>query len=376
MCFIDRVTGKHKSKILKSKNYSDAVVEGIEFRKRVENGIQETAPDRTRMNIPQAIILFDKYMNGETQYLHLKKQVTKKHRKEVIKYCKLFGLSLKKNHNLKIMKPGDVTNNDVSIFYREIEIKYQPKTFNKVLSSLTSFYKFLIEIEELDIKNPFTNCIRKQVPKGENLVLSKDEFDKIVAAVETKPSLKSKRSNGRRDNMYKPWMVNAFKLFLFIGGRREEVLSLKWSDIMVKENGISFFIYRNLKVERITKKEASAKYIPINDDLMDLLYEMGYEEMKGKDIKLIDPENKYSIYTLMDKVTAAFTHFREAAGIETPYTLKHLRKTYLSWVFHSLGSDTKLLSSHTSLKVLEDHYINPLMLNIDEERLMKVKVFG
>jgi|TARA_B110000467_G_C17931046_1_gene269926 hypothetical protein len=42
----------------------------------------------------------------------------------------------------------------------------------------------------------------------------------------------------------------------------------------------------------------------------------------------------------------------------------------------TMGSDTKLLSSHTSMKVLENHYINPLLLNVEEEKLMKVKVFG
>jgi hypothetical protein len=62
--------------------------------------------------------------------------------------------------------------------------------------------------------------------------------------------------------------------------------------------------------------------------------------------------------------------------LETPFTLKHLRKTYLTWVFHTMGSDTRLLSSHSSMKVLENHYINPLLLNVEEEKLMKIKVFG
>jgi len=28
------------------------------------------------------------------------------------------------------------------------------------------------------------------------------------------------------------------------------------------------------------------------------------------------------------------------------------------------------------MKVIENHYINPLLLNVEEEKLMKVKVFG
>ena len=139
MCFIDRVTGKHRSKLLKSKVYADAVVEGIEFRRRIENGVEETVPDRLKMNIAEALVYFDQYLKGDTQYAHLKKEVSDKHRKELIKYCTLFAKSLKNNHNLRKMKPGDVRNNDVSIFYRQLEIKYpNPKTFNKVLTSITS----------------------------------------------------------------------------------------------------------------------------------------------------------------------------------------------------------------------------------------------
>ncbi|MDB9842570.1 tyrosine-type recombinase/integrase [Polaribacter sp.] len=327
MCFIDRVTGKHRSKLLKSKVYDDAVVEGIEFRRRIENGMEETVPDRMKMNIAEALVYFDQYLKGDTQYAHLKKEVSDKHRKELIKYCTLFAKSLKNNHNLRKMKPGDVRNNDVSIFYRQLEIKYpHPKTFNKVLTGITSFFKFLIEIEELDIKNPFKNCIRKQVIKGDNPILTKDEFQRIIAAVESKSSFQQTRTNGRRDYVYETWMVNAFKLFLLIGGRREEVLSLKWNDIIQGNNGVLFFKFRNLKVERLGNKNTPKKYSPINDDLLKLLKEMGYDQMKGKNVKLIDPENTYTINTIMEKVSRSFTHFRKAAGIETPFTLKHLRK--------------------------------------------------
>jgi len=28
------------------------------------------------------------------------------------------------------------------------------------------------------------------------------------------------------------------------------------------------------------------------------------------------------------------------------------------------------------MKALENHYINPLLLNVEEEKLMKIKIFG
>jgi integrase len=54
-------------------------------------------------------------------------------------------------------------------------------------------------------------------------------------------------------------MVNTFKLFLLVGGRREEVLSLKWSDIIQGNNGVLFFKFRNLKVERLGNPSSPQK---------------------------------------------------------------------------------------------------------------------
>ena len=98
--------------------------------------------------------------------------------------------------------------------------------------------------------------------KGDNLILTKDEFEKIIAAVESKSSFQQTRTNGRRDYVYETWMVNTFKLFLLVGGRREEVLSLKWSDIIQGNNGVLFFKFRNLKVERLGNKNTPKKVLP------------------------------------------------------------------------------------------------------------------
>jgi hypothetical protein len=77
-------------------------------------------------------------------------------------------------------------------------------------------------------------------------------------------------------------------------------------------------------------------------------------------------KNSYQIFDFQrNKLTKTSLH-----------TKKNLKKNYLTWVFHNLGSNTRLLSSHTSMKVLENYYINLLLLNVEEEKLMKVKVFG
>ena len=77
--------------------YADALVEGIEFRRRIENGLEETTPDRFKMNIAEALVYFDQYLKGETQYAHLKKEVSNKNPKtKKINYSKLSLIQLEK----------------------------------------------------------------------------------------------------------------------------------------------------------------------------------------------------------------------------------------------------------------------------------------
>ena len=63
-----------------------------------------------------------------------------------------------------------------------------------------------------------------------------------------------------------------------------------------------FFQFRNLKVERLGNKNTPKKFSPINENQLKILKEMGYDQMKGKNVKLIDPENTYKINTIMEKV--------------------------------------------------------------------------
>lgn len=59
-------------------------------------------------------------------------------------------------------------------------------------------------------------------------------------------------------------MVHAFKLLLFVGRRRAEVSSLKWSALIQGNNGFLFFQFRNLKIERLGSKNVSKKRSLLN----------------------------------------------------------------------------------------------------------------
>jgi integrase len=295
---------------------------------------------------------------------------------EVISYCKLLLIDLKNRHDIEKTRIVDVTKKDASAFYSAMQLKYAPKTFNKCMSYVKSFFDFLIKVEEVDMKNPFENYIPLSVPKSIIETITKWEFQAILDAVDTyNPKVKS-GNNGERKNMYFPWLKDGFKLFLLTGGRREEIINLKWSDIFVSENGVKFFMFKNLKVERINKSSNTPKkYVPINSDLEELLVQMGMDSRNPNDYILF-PERECTDSIIIDRMSRSFTHYRKGAGIKKNITLKNLRKTYISWVNQAMGKETGILTSHSTNEVLEKFYLDPTILTTIEKGANEIRVFG
>jgi hypothetical protein len=104
--------------------------------------------------------------------------------------------------------------------------------------------------------------------------------------------------------------------------------------------------------------------------------DMGMEEKKHSNERIIDPTEEYSTNTMMEKITKAFTHYKKGAGIGGEITLKHLRKTYISWTNQVLGKDTGKITSHAGIKILNDHYLDPTILSAVEKAALDVRIFG
>ncbi|MFC4817631.1 tyrosine-type recombinase/integrase [Flavobacterium sp. GCM10023249] len=332
--------------------------------------------------VTSAIEKYNEYLSGEHEYVHRRKIVSKGHRDEAIRFCRLFSETLEKTDDIKQMRIEKVSQNHVANFYSWAETHYGPSTFNKCMSGLKSFFDFLINVEEIEMKNPFETYVSKSVQKSDNETLTKNEFDSILKAVDNFNLIVPwGKKNTRNRSMYQPYLKDGFRLFLLTGGRREEVVDLKWSDILITENDVQFFKIQNLKVVRSNnaKGKSSAsqfKHIPINSDLMDLLNEMGYNDKKYTSEYILFPQRDISSETIKTNLSRSFTHYRKGAGINKEVSLKNLRKTYISWVNHAMGKDTGKLTSHSTEQVLEKHYIDPKILTTIEEAVLKVKIFG
>ena len=371
-----------RTKFLEAGNYNNAVAECVDFERELKsNGYESMAVTFSQTsndyNIGDAVVKYREYMSGKSKFAHLKKNVSEEYIDECVRYCKKFVENLSLTKNLKRTRPTDVITDDVSNFYIWAEENYSSKTFNKCFIALRAFFEFLIEIENIEMKNPFRKFVPKSVTPSSIDIITEDEFNKVLAAVDTFNPFITLGGKGEKKNLYKPYLKDGFKLFLLTGGRREEVVDLKWSDIYSTPQGVKLFIIDNLKVKRMKKNNKECKkYIGINVDLEDFLIELGMNEKIGTDEYILFPNRDVKTKTIMNDLSKGFSHYKEGAGIKKDISLSNLRKTYLTWHHQVLGDDTGLVSSHSTTKVLEKYYLDPKVLTAVEISALKVRVFG
>ena len=371
-----------RTKFLIANNYNNAVAECVDFERELKsNGYERMAvtfsQTSTDYNIGDAVIKYREYMSGKSKFAHLKKNVSEEHIDECVRYCKKFVENLSLTKNLKRTRPTDILTEDVSNFYVWAEENYSSKTFNKCFIALRAFFEFLIEIENIEMKNPFRKFVPKSVTPSSIDIITEDEFNQVLAAVDTFNPFITLGGKGEKKNLYKPYLKDGFKLFLLTGGRREEVVDLKWSDIYSTPQGVKLFIIDNLKVKRMKKNNKECKkYIGINVDLEDFLIELGMNEKIGTDEYILYPNRTSTTKTIMTDLSRGFSHYKEGAGIKKDISLSNLRKTYLTWHHQVLGDDIGLVSSHSTTQVLEKYYLDPKVLTAVEISALKVRVFG
>ena len=373
--------GSVRTKILEAENYDDAVLEAIQFKKElIDNNYQPIVlkiDEGNDYSVIGAILKYHQYLKGDTDYAHLKKNISLIYIEEIIRYCKIFAQNLKKKYDIGMLKITAVSRRDVGAFYTFLQTKYSPKTFNKCFNSLRGFFDFLIKVEDIQMKNPFETFIPQFVPSPTIETITKDEFLSILKSIDIHNPKIVLGGKGETKNMFYPWLKDGFRLFLLTGGRREEIVNLKWSNIYVAENGVKFLMFDNLKVDRQKKTDKTPKkYVPINADLEELLIEMGLNEKRNPNEYILFPNRDCTSKTIMDRLSKSFTHYKKGAGIEKDISFKNLRKTYITWVNQAMGNQTGILTSHSTNEVLEKFYLDPKVLTAIEKGVNEIKIFG
>jgi integrase len=145
-------------------------------------------------------------------------------------------------------------------------------------------------------------------------------------------------------------------------GRREEILSLKFSDIIEYKDGTKNIRTEDFKVNRIQNRNESGKkkfnFIPVTASLLVLLNELDYERNKDTDNFILAPEiTKNRTRIMADILTKGFSHYYDQLNTGEHLTFKSLRKTYVTNLEIFMGN-AKAITGHSSDEVLRGHYLD------------------
>ena len=268
-------------------------------------------------------------------------------------------------NSLKIEK---LDNKLAQVAFNHLVKNFKGRTCEKYFKTYRTFYNYLLKEEQLILPaNPFQGWhFEKEELKNE--IIYENEFTELLKAVDEKPNFLNEKT-GRKRIMYFDFVKDGFSLALYSGARRQEIPEIKWSDIIPNrktgEIRGGVLLLKDMKNMRIQKlSTVKLKPIEINDDLWELLIKMGYEQFKGQDKYILDPDEKYGRRFIKDSLSKSFAHyisFVDTKGRQLSF--KCFRKTWFTGCAGNVGQDlASYMGGHSETNVTATHYINKLEL--------------
>jgi hypothetical protein len=249
------------------------------------------------------------------------------------------------------------------------DIKYSDVTINNYTSRWSSFVKWLNDKKHFSIQNPF----KKRIPvEEEPKAISDEQFDKLISWMESKPKLPvHKRNNVSTFDLN--WLRVCFLLQKRFDLRREDVVSLKWTDI-------GFDTYSDTWILRSVNHKATARkktkpiyrYSTIETEDYKILQPLGFDTKVGlsDDYIILSSEEQYvriaapgrrkilSRVEIMRKITNGFTFLAKCLfGENFELTNRNVRKLKLTDNSVVFGEDA-YKKSHKSKQVFH-RYVDP-----------------
>lgn len=345
---------KRKTKNLDSRNIDDAIRELMAFR---------SVYNKTDLNkrITSQLLVdnfakFSDYMFDNGVPEHQKKHNSEKYIKTTLAYVKEFLNYLKINgYNLSLLSVKSINDKEVGNYFAFLLNKnVGNSSFNASIKALSLFWKFMIKNERINIENHWQGISKRPV-RPTNKSFSYEDYCDLIEVIDMNEPLvqvgKKKRS------MYRPWLVNCIKLKMFTGQRHEEIVNLTWQMIKEENGEMNYIAIPNLKINRLKNlfrlEEMEQTFIPISQELKELLIELGYERQKNStDFILPSTESRLD---MVDKMGKCFAHFWKKLNRPYKLSLKHCRHTYITALSPYLSSHSL---NHSQLKITEINYID------------------
>lgn len=360
-----RKNGKRTTKDLKSTNYDDAVAELIEWKKNLDNPpikLIEAKKEKQTDLFKDWIWIYSDWLENIGVPEHEQRRRSINYIKDRIRYILKFKTFIEKERlNTNTLKINQIDSKLFGKYYKYVgDMTTSPAGFNHSIRAIKGFFKFIVEEKEFPMFNP----AKKAKLKYENpnpISISDNDFIKLLSAITENDSIEI-NSKGKKRNRYRPWIKDAIELAAYTGMRLEEVATLKYSDIKLDAEGnLDYLEGTDLKYEKAHNWDKSKPKkivpIPITPELESLLTCLDYKNNLGADKYLIDSNCTFNRKSLAKELSHAFTFFRRKAGLPNNFSIKHLRKTFLT----KLETQTGLVASagyQKNISVIRKNYID------------------
>lgn len=374
-----RQNGVRKTKDLKALEYDDAIKELLEFKHELSNPIKLITPKKLKetksLSNKNDEVKHEKFIDCVRMYCDYLENIdvpffeqrtrSRAYIRDTIGYILKFRDYLEnQGYNSDKVTIYQIDKNIVGTYFENLfKNTKSDATYNHHIRTLKSFYKFLIEKKGYKLFNPMQFAKLKNVTLN-TFSVDDNDFDKLLESIDETIETDTIHTykNGVTKKMYRPYVKNGIELIAYTGMRLVEALSIKYSDIVLDENGnIEYLMGIDIKYEKSHNhlKTKPVKYvpIPITPELEDLLNRLNYKQCIGEDRYLIGPDEKISRESMAKQLSHSFGFYRDKAGITAKIGLKHLRKTFLTKIQISTGMVTSLGYQKTA-SVIEKNYLD------------------
>jgi len=314
---IVKMNGTRKTRDLKASDYNEAVRELLTFRDELLNPTIVIPPPKTEYTLlTDFVMMYSDWLENVDVPKYEQRLRSHKYIKETVGYVLKFGEFLKsQGQNLEKLTIYQIDKFMLGAFYEHLENTIKsPATFNHNLRAIKNFYNFLVIEKELLI----VNIPKKMKLKYENpnpTSIADHEFKTLLNAITPENSIQVLK-NGIRKSRFRSYTKSGIELCAYTGMRLEEVTSLKYSDIVIDDNGeLVSLIGTDLKFERAhnwdNTKAKKVVYIPISPELRNLLVSLDYKKNIGINKYLIAGDDNISRSTLAKQLSHSFTFIED-----------------------------------------------------------------
>jgi len=359
---IPNTGGDRKTRDLRAKDYEEAVLELLEFKKLVlklpesEVKIELSKPKL----LTECIAMYIDFISDEGIPEHRKKHNSKEHINQQVTVFKMFIkflISIKNDINQFYV--GDVDDFTIGGYHKYLEDNYSNSTYNHAIKAMRALFDFLIE-KKYKTKNLF-KLVKLKSENGKNETISDIDFYDLFEVI--KPIDSIQQFGKTKRNMYEEYLIPNIKLKAFTGRRNEVIVEMKWNWIYFENDEPVYMRCPNIKVNRqknnTKEEELEYDYIPIAVELKEFLIANGLFEKRESDEYIIEPEI-INRKTIKDKTSKSFTFFFKKLNRGYHKEFNYLRKNYITAIKLFEMTNTSFLREHSKIAITNKHYINEI----------------